>query len=294
MMKTGAMKIMIGKYAKMFLVMLAFFSLGAGAQGTEKATLPAQQERIVQMPSSYDKDAILDYLSTKIPVQQLETSEQYISAMKTAIAEHIADTVWRRRFHCDFAIGLIEMTGTVENPVSHLEDYISTTPPDSLVSRARQSYDKVVAAYGRTYPGNPAPDFTFCDTSGKTLSLKSLRGKTLFIDIWGTWCVPCIEEMPFIEKLHLKYAQRSDVHIMSIACDKKAERWKNFLAKHPTPWHQYLVTPEGAQVLTDVYHVMGIPRFIIIDKNGNIVTSESMRPSEDAFAAYFEEIINKQ
>lgn len=246
-----------------------------------------------RMPETYDQDAITEYLSYKLPVDGLTTHEDYIKAMTAAIDQYVTDEYWRQRYKCDFAINLIQMTGTVMSPKSLLDDYLATTPPDSLAARVRQAYSQTVADYGKTYPGNQAPDFTFTDTTGKRLSLKSLLGKTLLIDIWGTWCVPCIEEMPYLEKLQQKYAQREDVHIMSVACDKKADRWKSFLAKHPTSWHQYLITPDGDKTLTDTYHVIGIPRFIIVDRQGKIITPDAMRPSEEAFEAYFEDIINR-
>lgn len=79
---------------------------------------------------------------------------------------------------------------------------------------------------------------------------------------------------------------------MSIACDKKAEKWKTYLASHPTTWHQYLITGEGNQTLDKAYFCEGIPRFIIIDKQGNIVAANAMRPSEKDFREYFRKIVN--
>lgn len=50
----------------------------------------------------------------------------------------------------------------------------------------------------------PAPEFTLEDLSGKKISLKSLRGKAVFLNFWATWCVPCRAEMPAMEKIHRK------------------------------------------------------------------------------------------
>lgn len=287
-MKTGVMKIgtktMIGKRITLCAVLLALFSLGASAQ-TSNDSLRGQQ-----LPETYDEEAITDYLAQKLPLTDLATHDDYVNAMAEAIEKNIPNEEWRVRYRCDFAISLIQMVGTVENPKAIMERYLATTPPDSLAVRVRNAYDETTTSFGKTYPGEQAPDFTFTDTDGRQLSLSDFLGKTLLIDIWGTWCVPCIEEMPFIEKLQQRYAQREDVHIMSIACDKKADRWKNFLAKHPTSWHHYLITPEGDTVLNDVYHTIGIPRFIIIDKEGKIVTPDAMRPSEEEFTDYFDKI----
>ena len=83
--------------------------------------------------------------------------------------------------------------------------------------------------------------------------------------------------------------------IMSIACDKESARskWKAFLKKHKEMnWAQYLITPEGDKILNDVYHVQGIPRFIIIDKQGCFIDADSMRPSFEEFNDYFDKIVN--
>ena len=79
---------------------------------------------------------------------------------------------------------------------------------------------------------------------------------------------------------------------MSVACDKKRERWSAYLKKHPTSWHQYLITLEGDKILNDIYHVIGIPRFIIIGKDGRIITPDAMRPSDKDFNDYFDKIVN--
>lgn len=143
------------------------------------------------------------------------------------------------------------------------------------------------------FPGAQLPNLTFTDTDGKALSLQSFKGQLLLVDIWGTWCAPCIEEMPYLAKLQDEYAARKDVRIMSIACDKKAERWKAYLAKHPTSWHQYLVTDAGNKMLDEVYFCEGIPRFIIIGRDGNIISADALRPSEKSFSEYFRKIVNQ-
>ena len=161
------------------------------------------------------------------------------------------------------------------------------------MTRVKCHYDAMIKKYGHLFPGRPAPNLTFTDTDGKSLSLQSFKGQLLLVDIWGTWCAPCIEEMPYLAKLQEEYAARKDVRIMSIACDKKTERWKAYLAKHPTSWHQYLVTDAGNKMLDKVYFCEGIPRFIIIGRDGNIISADAMRPSEKSFPEYFRKIVNQ-
>lgn len=173
--------------------------------------------------------------------------------------------------------------------------YLNRITVDSLRHKVENALAKHKQEYGTIFSGQPAPDFTFRNEKGKLMRLSDLRGKLLFIDIWGTWCVPCIEEIPYLNKLQERYKNNKNVHIMSIACDKESARdkWKAFLKKHKEMnWAQYQVTAEGDKVLDDVYHVFGIPRFMIIDKNGVIIDAEAQRPSFETFNDYFDKIVN--
>ena len=244
-----------------------------------------------KLPTTYDKEALMDFVFSKLPQDTTLNSSNYFQLMMQTVDKHVPQLLWREQLKCSFAVDMMQMISS-EDPQPYLQQYLAASSIDSLQQKVKDAYRRSVENNGRTYPGKQAPEFTFTDTNGKRLSLKSLRGKTLLIDIWGTWCAPCIEEMPFIDKLQQRYAGRNDVHIMSVACDKKREKWTAFLQKHPTSWHQYLITPEGDKVLNDIYHVMGIPRFIIIGKDGRIVNPDAIRPSDNDFNAYFDQIVN--
>ncbi len=243
-----------------------------------------------KLPEVYDKTAITNYLTSyaEFP-DSMRAASDYYQALYAASNKLLKQKGWSEQANADMAIDAIAMV-TTEDPRPVLDYYLAHSTDATLQSQVRKAYDEQVAQYGMLYPGHEAPDFTFTDRAGKKLSLKNLRGKTVLIDIWGTWCVPCIEEMPNLDKLQQRYKDRSDVAIVSVACDKKREKWTAFLDKHQPSWTQYLITPEGDKVLNEVYRTIGIPRFIIIDRQGRIVTADSMRPSDPEFDAYFEHI----
>lgn len=62
----------------------------------------------------------------------------------------------------------------------------------------------------------------------------------------------------------------------------------------PEAWHQYLITPAGDKVLDNVYHVVGIPRFIVVGRDGKIISADSMRPSEKEFGKWFDGLVNNK
>lgn len=197
---------------------------------------------------------------------------------------------WAERLKADFTSGFFSNFSTTD--LRYLLDaYMEHSQCDSLRQRVANDYESFRQRFAHLFPGSPAPDISFTDMQGRHLSLQSLRGKTLLVDIWGTWCAPCIAEIPYLEKLQKAFADRTDVMIMSIACDKKESTWKAFLGRHSTTWHQFLVTQEGNNVLDKKYYCDGIPRFIIIGPDGLIVNADAPRPSEDTFMEYFKGIV---
>src|SRR6201984_3847715 len=69
----------------------------------------------------------------------------------------------------------------------------------------------------------PTPDFTLTNLEGKKVSLKDFRGETVFLNFWATWCVPCREEMPAMEKLYQEYKDSNFVVLAINVKDRKQE-----------------------------------------------------------------------
>ena len=128
---------------------------------------------------------------------------------------------------------------------------------------------------------NVMPDITMERTDGTTLQLKSLFGKTLYLDFWATWCPPCCAEIPHLEKLAEQLAGNSDIRIISISVDQDRDAWiKKVTADKPT-WEQYRISSEDADVFFSAIELETIPRFIIVGPNGNIINTDAPRPSDE-------------
>jgi thiol-disulfide isomerase/thioredoxin len=123
----------------------------------------------------------------------------------------------------------------------------------------------------------PAPLFTLKDLDGKTVSLASLKGKTVIIDFWATWCGPCIMSFPGMQIAQNKYKNNSDVVFLFIDTWENGSNYlpgvKKFIADKGYSFH-VLVDETGADKkqskVISTYKVDGIPTKFIIDKNGDI------------------------
>ena len=245
-------------------------------------------------PKPYNKDALLEKVYQRMKMDTIKTADQYYKMIYPMIDMTVFNREYAERLKADVMLSLMDMMMT-DDPKPYLDNYLNNCGADSLRKKVLSRYDEYLKTNSHLFKVQPAPDFTFTDKKGKLIRLSDLKGKLLFIDVWGTWCAPCIEEIPFIAKLQEKYRNNPNVMIMSIACDKESARskWKAFLKKHKEMnWAQYLITPEGDKILNDVYHVQGIPRFIIIDKQGCFIDADSMRPSFEDFNDYFDKIVN--
>lgn len=116
--------------------------------------------------------------------------------------------------------------------------------------------------------GESAPNFTLPDLGGKMVSLADFKGKVVFLNIWATWCPPCVEEMPSMEKLHQELKDESFV-ILAVSIDASgAKAVIPFMKKHKLSFTA-LTDIKGA--IKSLYQITGVPESFIIDKDGIIV-----------------------
>lgn len=120
----------------------------------------------------------------------------------------------------------------------------------------------------RMKEGNPAPEFTFQNEKGKTVSIKQLKGKIVVLDFWASWCGPCRQEIPNIKKFYEAYKDKG-VQFLSVSIDAKKEAWTKALKEERMPWTQGW-TPDAGKAVMNTYQFSGIPFILLIDQDGNI------------------------
>lgn len=124
--------------------------------------------------------------------------------------------------------------------------------------------------------GMPAKDIEAVDINNNTVNLSDFKGKYIYLDIWATWCTPCIFEIPYLEKLQEEFKNNQIVFI-SISVDSKKEKWEEMLKERDLGGIQLYAGRN--KIIKDFYKVNKIPRFILLDKEMNFISSSVERPS---------------
>ncbi len=116
--------------------------------------------------------------------------------------------------------------------------------------------------------GLPAPDFTFPDLNGKVVSLSDYRGKVVFVNIWATWCLPCRDEMPSMQKLYNRFKGEA-FEILAVSIDSAGRKAVAPFMRELNLTFPALLDTRGK--IRSLYGATGVPESFIIDREGILV-----------------------
>ena len=148
-------------------------------------------------------------------------------------------------------------------------------------------YRAEISRHDLTAAGRPSPDFTAVDRTGRRYTLSDFRGKYLYIDLWASWCGPCKRELPHLKRLSERFADR-EILFLGLSVDSERDDWEKALDSEELPGTQLWLDPSSSFAAD--YGVDGIPRFILLDKEGHIVESNMLRPSSEGIDSYLESL----
>lgn len=112
--------------------------------------------------------------------------------------------------------------------------------------------------------GEVAPDFTLTDLDGNQVSLSDLRGKTVLINFWATWCPPCRKEMPDIESLYQQYRDQ-DFVVLGVDIAESADNVRRFVKKGGFSW-TFVIDSDYTTSVN--YRIRAIPSSFFVDEEG--------------------------
>jgi len=137
--------------------------------------------------------------------------------------------------------------------------------------------------------GDTPVDFTAADINGNAVKLSSLKGKVIYIDLWATWCGPCLKEMPSYEKLKTQYANDTNVVFISLSIDDNIGLWKANVASRNAGGNQWIIDRSKL----NSYNIVGIPRTLLIGSNFIMEDLNAPLPSDKKLPAIIDSLKTK-
>ncbi len=146
---------------------------------------------------------------------------------------------------------------------------------------------------------NTIPNVEVINPKGEKVNIIDAIDKLTIIDYWATWCKPCIAEMPYLEKIEKKYKGR--LNIISISADMNETPWKKYLIKKKKTGHQYWVSSDNPlmELITETVTLddgkkatsWAIPRFFLVNKEGEILNKYCPEPSSGQLEALIDQYL---
>jgi len=149
----------------------------------------------------------------------------------------------------------------------------------------KQNLTDLREKYSKVSKNALAPDFSIPDATGKMVNLSDFKGKVVAIDVWATWCIPCMHSLPYFLKIRDQYKNNPNVVFMSISTDNSASKtkWLDFLKSKNMNGVDLHAGDKSASAFERAYNITGIPRYILIGKDGKIIEDHAPQASEPAY-----------
>jgi peroxiredoxin len=122
------------------------------------------------------------------------------------------------------------------------------------------------AAHASIAPSSPAPDFTLRSVEGPNLRLKEQRGKVILVNFWATWCGPCREEMPHLNRLYEKY-RASGFSLLGVNVDEDSRNAAGVASQLGV---KFPVLLDSDKQVSKLYDLNAMPSTVLIDRDGKV------------------------
>lgn len=153
-----------------------------------------------------------------------------------------------------------------------LLDKINDTEIKEVLTRKYEYAEQL----SRTKPSNQINEEVTEDFINELI--KKHPNKVLYIDFWGTWCAPCMQELPHAEQIKTMF-DKNDVVFVYLANRSGEIVWKKTIEERDIQGDHYLLTETQYSNMSKTFEINGIPHYVLIDKKGNIISKDAPRPS---------------
>ncbi|BDS10818.1 TlpA family protein disulfide reductase [Aureispira anguillae] len=176
--------------------------------------------------------------------------------------------------------------------VEEKEGIIKAIQPILSNIEYKQKLEEELKKLKKNRKGAVVEPFELYDENNNLISLQSLRGKLVYIDIWATWCGPCKKQIPHLEQLQKKF-EGQDIYFVSISYNDNKKKWKKMVTEENMGGIQ-LFAPDSEIPFLKNLAINGIPRFVLLDKEGKILEAKAKSPSNPEIIPYLEQYLKRE
>ncbi len=212
-----------------------------------------------------------------ISFQDYPSVDAYFKACNEATAKKYGNTLLSSYSALENIFNNINFGGGIDGSGPMIDDFKASVTNKYMLTKV----DEYIAPWINLKAGLAAPDFVAKKRDDVEVKLSSLKGKKVYIDVWATWCGPCIKEIPALKALE-KELHEAPIEFVSISIDqiKDKDKWLEFIDQKELSGLQLFADGDWKSEITTAYNIKGIPRFLLIDEEGKIISANAPRPSD--------------
>ncbi|MCG8582106.1 MAG: TlpA family protein disulfide reductase [Bacteroidales bacterium] len=223
--------------------------------------------------ADYVRNQYYSKLETELTAYQRESLD-YFKAKVAYLEECDYPDVIKQSMFNGLTIGYMRTKDATVR--AYLTDVINTKVTDKASLKRWEDFKAAESSYN---DGDLIPDFTYTDINGQEISLSDFRGKLVYIDLWATWCGPCMDGIPHFKKVRDHYKDKN-IAFIGISLDENVKSWEKVVKENKDGLF------DGVQICTGSYKcdiskyfvLNGIPQYVLLDEEGRLIKKNAPRP----------------
>ena len=273
-----------------------------GTQDEYVAYLNGYRDSIMSDLNTFD-----DSLFTSTEIEDMNKMLDYYAKRQESLVD-LSPSSRKYRWEADkasmnynFYVELISMSSLeydsmLSNYAAEMNSLLATVDDTAFVSKTKKGISSTVKAWKERKhakenvpkPGEMAIGFTYPNKDSVEFSLADFSGKLVYVDVWATWCGPCKAEIPSLQKLEGEYHDKN-ITFLSVSVDEDRQAWVDMVINDQLGGVQ--LWADGWSQITKDYAIFGIPRFMLFDQDGKVISTDAPRPSSAEIRPLIEEYI---
>lgn len=223
-------------------------------------------------------DFIQEYLYARMEAGKIKihTTDSWLADLAGGIEDkELREAYIMNTLRLDILRGLLS---GIETRIESVLPWVRKTENRKLLDAMPEQIAQARQRYQNALPGTDLSAYSFENEKGEQVVLSDFKGKYIFIDLWSTGCNPCVGEIPYIRDMEHRFAGKP-IAWVSISLDLNKKVWTDFLKEKGMKGVQLICAKGFKHPFIQQIGLSGIPRFVLLDKEGKVIDIQTLRPS---------------